>query len=76
MKKRIFMLFITTFFSFNIGVFILNLKDFGFDWDVKLILEIHSAVSIYAFKCSILGIAVIWIDEKWYGNRNNDQNND
>lgn len=64
--KRIFLIFITTLASFNAGALLLNLKEFGFNWDFKLILDIHYAVSIYALKCGAIGVVVDWISRDWF----------
>ncbi|SEP88623.1 hypothetical protein [Basfia succiniciproducens] len=64
--KRIFLIFLTTFLSFNFGALILNLRDYGINWDIKLILDIHYAVSVYALKCGVIGVVVDWISRDWF----------
>ncbi|PJG85963.1 hypothetical protein CVP05_03605, partial [Conservatibacter flavescens] len=64
--KRIFLIFFTTFISFNIGALILNLKDFGIHWNIDLILKIHYAASIYALKCGAIGVVVDWFSKDWF----------
>lgn len=64
--KRIFLIFITTLISFNVGALLLNLKEFGLNWDLNLILDIHDAVSIYALKCGFIGVVVDWISKNWF----------
>lgn len=64
--KRILLIFLTTLFSFNVGIVILNLRDYGLNLDLDLILKIHYEISIYALKCGAIGVVVDWISRDWF----------
>ncbi|MDG2954975.1 hypothetical protein P7M11_09655 [Bisgaard Taxon 10/6] len=64
--KRILLIFLTTLFSFNVGIAILNLRDYELNLDLDLILKIHYEISIYALKCGAIGIVVDWISKDWF----------
>ncbi|PJG81872.1 hypothetical protein [Caviibacterium pharyngocola] len=56
--KRAFLIFSTTLLSFNFGMLILNLQDFGLNWDIPFIVKTHYETSIYALKCGVIGVVL------------------
>ncbi|QOF67461.1 hypothetical protein IFE17_10095 [Actinobacillus sp. GY-402] len=64
--RRIFLIFFTTFISFNIAAIISILKRYGWSVDFDLAFKIHYEVSIYALKCGAIGVVVDWISKDWF----------
>ncbi|WP_041639741.1 hypothetical protein ACTUM7_03500 [Basfia succiniciproducens] len=64
--KRIALIFITTMIAFNIGALIVWLRNYGLSLSFDSIIKAHYAVSIYALKCSVIGVVVDWISKDWF----------
>lgn len=66
MKNRAFLIVLTTLITFNVAAVVLNLKESGIEWDSNFTFKWHYEVSIYAMKCSVIGIIVDWITKNWF----------
>lgn len=61
--KRSISIFLSSLFSFNLGALILNLKDFGIEWNFYLVFCIHYEASVYALKIAVIGVIIDWFSK-------------